>query len=156
MSLPVRQSPAQAPAKRRSALQPRVAELVLTRAESTEAKLPVDLSRLRRFTLDNVELELEIIGLFAVQAPIMMDALVRARTEADWRDATHTLKGSSASIGAWMVAEAAARSESLTKQPAEWAAALRDMASAMHTSLAYLAQVQASHGPSQCAVAVAE
>jgi HPt (histidine-containing phosphotransfer) domain-containing protein len=104
---------------------------------------PVDLSRLRRFTLGNIELEREIIGLFAVQAPIMMDALVKARTNSEWRDATHTLKGSSASVGAWLVADAAARGESLIRQPSEWGVALRDMASAMHTSLVYLAEVQA-------------
>ncbi len=141
MSVSIRQNPAQDLAKRRSAVKP------FGGAASAVPKSvpPVDLSRLRRFTLGNVELELEIIGLFAVQAPIMMESLVKARTEGDWRDATHTLKGSSASVGAWLVADAAARAEGLVKQPAEWAAALRDMASAMHASLTYLAQVQAGH-----------
>jgi HPt (histidine-containing phosphotransfer) domain-containing protein len=137
MTFPVRQ----AVSSRRSAV------------PATEALPPVDLSRLRRFTLDNVELEKEIIGLFATQAPIMMDALVKARTDSEWRDATHTLKGSSASVGAWLVAEAAARGEMLSKKPAEWGAALRDMASAIHTSLAYLAQVQAAHCANRVTIA---
>jgi HPt (histidine-containing phosphotransfer) domain-containing protein len=117
---------------------------------------PVDLARLRRFTLANVELEREIIGLFAVQAPIMMDALVTARTDNEWRDATHTLKGSSASIGAWLVADAAARAETVTKKPTEWQAARHDMASAMHASLTYLAQIQASNDMKNGAMAAAE
>jgi HPt (histidine-containing phosphotransfer) domain-containing protein len=155
MSLPVRQSLAHTPVPRRSAVQPGVVAGIATSAELPKAMPPVDLSRLRRFTLGNIELEREIIGLFAVQAPIMMDALVKARTEGDWRDATHTLKGSSASVGAWLVAEAAARGEGVTKQPAEWATSLRDMASAMHASLAYLAQVQAGHSAGQGALAAA-
>jgi HPt (histidine-containing phosphotransfer) domain-containing protein len=147
MSLPVRQSPARVPVRRHFGVQSNV---------GANAAPPVDLLRLRRFTLGNVELEREIIGLFAVQAPIMMDALVKARTERDWRDATHTLKGSSASIGAWLVAEAAARGEGLAMQPAEWAASLRDMASAMHASLAYLAQVEARHNAGHDLMAAAE
>jgi HPt (histidine-containing phosphotransfer) domain-containing protein len=125
-------------------------------AQSVAPVPPVDLARLRRFTLANVELEREIIGLFAVQAPIMMDTLVKARTDSEWRDATHTLKGSSASIGAWLVAEAAARAETVAKQPAEWQTARHDMASAMQTSLIYLAQVQAAHNLARGATAVAE
>jgi HPt (histidine-containing phosphotransfer) domain-containing protein len=122
----------------------------------TDAPPPFDLSRLRRFTLGNIELEREIIGLFASQAPIMMDALVKARTETEWRDATHTLKGSSASVGAWLIAEAAARSEGLAKKPAEWVTAIREIASAMHASLTYLAQVQAAHIVDHIVMAAAE
>jgi HPt (histidine-containing phosphotransfer) domain-containing protein len=143
MTSPVRQAASPRQPQRRSVAVPP------TVVGKTELP-PVDLARLRRFTLGNIELEREIIGLFAVQAPIMMDALVKARTDGEWRDATHTLKGSSASIGAWLVAEAAARGEGVMRQPAEWGSALRDMASAMHASLTYLAQVQAA-----CPVAAA-
>ena len=107
------------------------------------AKPPVDLARLRRFTLGNVELEREIIGLFATQAPIMLEALTQARTERAWRDAAHTLKGSSGSIGAWLVADAAARGESVAEQTVSWANARREIAETMHASLVYLAAVQA-------------
>jgi HPt (histidine-containing phosphotransfer) domain-containing protein len=116
----------------------------------TDAPPPFDLSRLRRFTLGNIELEREIIGLFASHA------LVKARTETEWRDATHTLKGSSASVGAWLIAEAAARSEGLAKKPAEWVTAIREIASAMHASLTYLAQVQAAHIVDHIVMAAAE
>jgi HPt (histidine-containing phosphotransfer) domain-containing protein len=100
---------------------------------------PVDLAQLRRFTLGNVELEREILELFATQAPIMLAALNRAATVKHWRDATHTLKGSSASIGAWLVAEAAGQGERVAEQPNQWDAARRDAAKAVETSLAYLA-----------------
>jgi HPt (histidine-containing phosphotransfer) domain-containing protein len=102
------------------------------------SKPPVDLAQLRRFTLGNVELEREILGLFAEQAPIMLAALDRAVTVKHWRDATHTLKGSSASIGAWLVAEAAGQGERVADQPSQWAAARCKAAEAVEVSLAYL------------------
>jgi HPt (histidine-containing phosphotransfer) domain-containing protein len=120
-------------------------------ASNAKGVPPVDLARLRRFTLGNVELEREIIGLFATQAPVMMDALAQARTEQAWREATHTLKGSSGSIGAWLVAEAAARAEGAVDNTAKWAAARREIAEAMHTSLSYLADVQADLGAAEAA-----
>jgi HPt (histidine-containing phosphotransfer) domain-containing protein len=104
----------------------------------TPAKPPVDLTQLRRFTLGSVDLEQEILGLYAEQAPIMMQGLMRAKTERDWRDATHTLKGSSASIGAWLVANAAALGERAAEHPSQWDAIRRDVDAAIGTSLAYL------------------
>jgi HPt (histidine-containing phosphotransfer) domain-containing protein len=114
-------------------------------AAALTAKPPVDLSRLRRFTLGNLDLEQELLGLFATQAPIMLDALRRADTAAAWRDAGHTMRGSSASIGAWLVAEAAERAERLVAKPAEWDQARRDVAAAVAASLDYVAQVSASN-----------
>ena len=105
------------------------------------SKPPVDLARLRRFTLGNLELEQEILGLFATQAPLMLAALRRADTPVAWHEAGHTLKGSSASIGAWLVADAAEEAERLVKQPAAWDEARRNVAEAIHASLIYLADV---------------
>ena len=108
---------------------------------------PVDLARLRRFTLGNIELEQEILGLFATQAPIMLAALRRANTPVAWHEAGHTLKGSSASIGAWLVAEAAEQAERLVEQPDAWDKARRNVADAIHTSLIYLADVSVHQKP---------
>ena len=107
--------------------------------QGTAADSPFDLARLRRFTRGNLELEQELLGLFATQAPIMLDALRRADTPKAWRDAGHTLRGSSASLGAWLVADAAERAEALADNPGEWDAAHRDVAAAIDCSLAYLA-----------------
>jgi HPt (histidine-containing phosphotransfer) domain-containing protein len=108
-------------------------------AHARPAKPPVDLVQLRRFTLGNIELEREILELFAQQAPMMLAALDGAATVKHWRDATHTLKGSSASIGAWLVAEAAAAAELAADQPEQWRSARQAAAKAVETSLAYLA-----------------
>jgi HPt (histidine-containing phosphotransfer) domain-containing protein len=71
----------------------------------------LDLSQLRRYTLGNVELEMEILDLYAEEAPRMLKALLDAPTAKARHDAAHALKGSSASVGAWRVAAAAARIE---------------------------------------------
>ena len=107
--------------------------------DDSAAKPPFDLARLRRFTRGNLELEQELIGLFATQAPIMLEALRRADTPQAWRDVGHTLRGSSASIGAWLVADAAERAEGLVGSPGAWDGARRDVAAAIDCSLAYLA-----------------
>jgi hypothetical protein len=100
---------------------------------------PIELAQLRRFTLGSIDLEQEILSLFAEQAPLMLAALVRAATEHEWRDATHTLKGSSASIGAWLVAEAAAAGELVTHDSSQWPAIRQAAAAAVSASLAFVA-----------------
>jgi HPt (histidine-containing phosphotransfer) domain-containing protein len=108
------------------------------RPPAAAAKPPLDLTHLRRFTLGSLDLEHEILDLYATQAPVMMRAIDRAASEREWRDATHTMKGSSASIGAWLVAKAAAEGEHVAEQPEHWASARRDIAAAVAASLAYV------------------
>lgn len=67
----------------------------------------IDLAFLRRFTLDNRELEREVLQLFAGQAPSYVAGLRTAATDKDWREAAHSLKGSARAVGAWHVARAA-------------------------------------------------
>jgi HPt (histidine-containing phosphotransfer) domain-containing protein len=107
-------------------------------AAAAAAKPPLDLTHLRRFTLGSLDLEHEILDLYATQAPVMMRAIDRASSEREWRDATHTMKGSSASIGAWLVAKAAADGEHVAEQPEQWASARRDIAAAVAASLTYV------------------
>lgn len=76
-------------------------------------KEPVDLSHLRRFTLGDRNLELEILALFVEQVPVTLAALKRAETDRDWTMAAHTLKGSARAVGAWRLATLAERAEGL-------------------------------------------
>jgi HPt (histidine-containing phosphotransfer) domain-containing protein len=65
---------------------------------------PVDLEHLRRYTLGDRGLELEILGLFVEQLPITIGALKNAPSEKEWGLAAHTLKGSARAVGAWPLA----------------------------------------------------
>lgn len=67
----------------------------------------LDRAYLGRFTLGNADLEREVLGLFADQAPNYLARMQAAATQQDWREAVHTLKGSAAAVGAVMVARLA-------------------------------------------------
>ncbi len=77
------------------------------------AGAPIDLDHLRRYTLGDVDLELEILRLFIDQAPTTLDALRRAQTSREWMRAAHTLKGSARAVGAWRLAGLAEQAERL-------------------------------------------
>ncbi len=81
------------------------------------AEYPVDLAHLRRFTMGDEALELEILGLFSGQLPITIAALKEADTEKDWGIAAHTLKGSARAVGAWSLATIAENAERLRPMP---------------------------------------
>ncbi|MEI9902370.1 MAG: Hpt domain-containing protein [Hyphomicrobium sp.] len=76
-----------------------------------EQEAPVDLVHLRRFTMGDEQLELEILGLFANQLPITISALKSADSEKEWGMAAHTLKGSARAVGAWSLATIAESAE---------------------------------------------
>jgi HPt (histidine-containing phosphotransfer) domain-containing protein len=71
----------------------------------------LDRVHLTRYTMDNPELEREIIGLFMAQLPATMAMLKTAASPADWKLATHTLKGSAAAVGATRINGLAAKLE---------------------------------------------
>jgi HPt (histidine-containing phosphotransfer) domain-containing protein len=71
----------------------------------------IDLGHLRRFTLGDQALELEILGLFIDQVPLTLQALNEARSGRDWMTAAHTLKGSARAVGAWRIADIAEHAE---------------------------------------------
>jgi hypothetical protein len=83
-----------------------------------ETAAPVDLAHLRRYTLGDRGLELEILGLFVDQLPITIAALREAPTEKDWGLAAHTLKGSARAVGAWPLATIAEDAERMHGLPA--------------------------------------
>lgn len=64
--------------------------------------------------MDCEELEREIVGLFLTQLPSIVDLLKVAADEAEWRMATHTLKGSALAMGAARIAEIAKQLEATT------------------------------------------
>jgi HPt (histidine-containing phosphotransfer) domain-containing protein len=74
---------------------------------------PIDHAHLARYTFGNRALEIEVLKLFAEQAPTYLEQLGSAKTEKAWRDAAHTLKGSARAVGAFAVALASERAEAL-------------------------------------------
>jgi len=108
---------------------------------------PIDLAHLRRFTLGDRRLELEILGLFVEQAPVTIEALKSARTGRDWTTAAHTLKGSARAVGAWRMAKLAEHAESLGG-PADRAACdlvLHDLEEAAAAARAHVASLGCPH-----------
>ena len=77
---------------------------------------PLDIEHLSRYTLSDRNLEREILSLFCEQLPKSLQAIRMARSPKEWQIATHTLKGSARSVGAWYVAELAAEAENAGHQ----------------------------------------
>ncbi len=75
----------------------------------------LDREHLSRYTLDSEDLEKEIVGLFLMQLPSIVELLKKAADEADWRMATHTLKGSALAMGAARIADIAKQLESTSR-----------------------------------------
>lgn len=80
-------------------------------AAVSEASTPIDHAHLRRYTMGNRALEIEVLQLFAGQAPETMASLVAADDAKAWHIAAHTLKGSARAVGAFAVATAAEEAE---------------------------------------------
>ncbi len=71
----------------------------------------IDHDHLRRYTMGDLQLEQEVLGLFADELPKTLDALRVAKTDLEWKIAAHTLKGSARAVGAWRIAAAAVAAE---------------------------------------------
>ena len=110
-------------------------------AAATRVEPAVDLEHLRRFTLGDPGLELEILGLFIKQAPLTLHALQIAVADRDWKIAAHTLKGSARAVGAWRVARLAEAAEGMSRRrnPAGCAAAVRELSAALAEASAFIA-----------------
>ena len=95
---------------------------------------PVDLEHLARYTGGDAGVNAEILTLFANQSADLLHQLDAALSKSDsktWRDISHSLKGGARGIGAFEMADTAARME--TTDPARDAAvaarALHDLKS---------------------------
>jgi HPt (histidine-containing phosphotransfer) domain-containing protein len=71
----------------------------------------IDHAHLRRYTMGDLQLENEVLALFASELPRTLASLQTAATAKDWKIAAHTLKGSARTVGAWRVAAAAVDAE---------------------------------------------
>ena len=86
---------------------------------------PIDIEHLQRMTLGDAGLEREVLAMFSAQAVRLVGAL--ASLPADAGALAHTLKGSARAIGAFGVAEAAARLEALIQNGGDRAEALAEL-----------------------------
>ena len=98
-------------ARRRAAEQAAIAS---ARAKSEAG--PIDHVHLARYTLGDRELEIEVLGLFAGEAPLTVTRLHAAAVacpfdQRAWTTACHTLKGSARAVGATRVATLAEQAE---------------------------------------------
>jgi HPt (histidine-containing phosphotransfer) domain-containing protein len=74
----------------------------------------IDHVHLRRYTMGDLQLEREVLDLFASELPRTLASLQAAATIKDWKIAAHTLKGSARTVGAWRVAAAAVDAERIS------------------------------------------
>jgi len=74
---------------------------------------PIDRRYLARFTLDNTDLEREVLELFAGQMPLYLTQLRASATAKAWKEAAHTIKGSAAAVGAFRLARMAELAEKI-------------------------------------------
>jgi HPt (histidine-containing phosphotransfer) domain-containing protein len=82
----------------------------------------LDFEHLSRMTLGDPALQCEVLTMFATQSDKLLDQLTTLPPEAG--SLVHTLKGSARAIGAFAVAEAAARLETALAEAADARAAL--------------------------------
>jgi HPt (histidine-containing phosphotransfer) domain-containing protein len=104
------------------------------------ASAAIDFAHLRRFTLGDAGLELEVLRLFIDQVPITLADLKRASTSKQWATAAHTLKGSARAVGAWRLAKLAEGAERLSdlSDPAACDRMVRELDEAAAEARAYI------------------
>jgi HPt (histidine-containing phosphotransfer) domain-containing protein len=90
---------------------------------------PIDLSHLQRMTLGDAGLEQEVLAMFSAQSARILGEL--ATMPADRAAHAHTLKGSARAIGAFAVADAAARLETALSTDSDPAQPLAELGSAI-------------------------
>jgi len=90
----------------------------------------LDRAHLSRHTFGDLDLEREVLHLFRTQSLIYLNRVKAARSDIEWRDAVHSLKGSARAIGAWRIAEAAERAEA--GNPSSRPASIAKIESSLH------------------------
>jgi HPt (histidine-containing phosphotransfer) domain-containing protein len=97
---------------------------------------PIDFKHLNRMTLGDGNLEREVLAMFSAQSADLIGTISTLPQNA--RELAHTLKGSARAIGAFTVANAAARlEEALTSgsDPSDLLAALSDAVALTRTAI---------------------
>jgi HPt (histidine-containing phosphotransfer) domain-containing protein len=87
---------------------------------------PIDFDHLKRMTLGDQGLEQEVLAMFAAQSASLVGTLATMPTDAP--ALAHTLKGSARAIGAFAVADAAARLEAVMASGADPSQGLAELA----------------------------
>jgi HPt (histidine-containing phosphotransfer) domain-containing protein len=100
---------------------------------------PIDFEHLQRMTLGDAALEQEVLGMFSAQSARLVHTL--AAMPADASALAHTLKGSARAIGAFAVADAAARLETAIARDFDTSAALADLGEAVADARAAIVAV---------------
>jgi HPt (histidine-containing phosphotransfer) domain-containing protein len=100
---------------------------------------PIDFDHLQRMTLDDAAIEQEVLTMFSAQSTTLMHML--AAMPADASALAHTIKGSARAIGAFSVADAAARLESAIASDFDTSAALGDLGEAVAEAQAAIVAV---------------
>jgi HPt (histidine-containing phosphotransfer) domain-containing protein len=90
---------------------------------------PIDFEHLERMTLGDAAIEQEVLAMFVAQSARLVGTL--AATPADASALAHTLKGSACAIGAFAVADAAARLEAAIARGFDTSAALAELGEAI-------------------------
>ena len=93
---------------------------------------PIDLDHLARMTLGDPALECEVLTMFVAQSTRLLDQIASLPPGAG--SLAHTLKGSARAIGAFAVADAAARLERSLDDAARTKAALDQLRDAVATA----------------------
>lgn len=118
---------------------------VLPDARAGSAGCPIDHAHLARYTLGDAVLELEVLTLFADEAPRTLDRLraaaaARPFAASEWQAASHTLKGSARAVGAANLALAAEAAEKgVLPEPAALARHVSAIAAAIAEARSYIA-----------------
>jgi HPt (histidine-containing phosphotransfer) domain-containing protein len=90
---------------------------------------PIDIDHLARMTLGDTGLEREVLAMFAAQSASLVASLSTLPRDAG--ALAHTLKGSARAIGAFRVAEAASRLETLVANDGDRTEALAELKDAV-------------------------
>ena len=90
---------------------------------------PIDFEHLERMTLGDDAIEQEVLAMFVAQSARLVHTL--AAMPADASALAHTLKGSARAIGAFAVADAAARLEAAISRGFDTSAALAGLGEAV-------------------------
>jgi HPt (histidine-containing phosphotransfer) domain-containing protein len=104
------------------------------------AQTVVDMEHLARYTGGDAALNAEVLRLFDSQANELvarLQMILEARDAKSWREVTHTIKGAARGIGAFAMADAAAKLEPMDLAEGS------DAASALHDLNLRAAQVAA-------------
>ena len=102
---------------------------------------PVDLVHLSRQTLGDRELEKEVLNLFVNQSTLYLRRLQEANSIKERKSVAHTIQGSARGLGAWQVAEEAAKFEACCTRKTARKADCQGLANAVDNANAYIREL---------------